>query len=649
MAIEQQVLEEISRSVARVGNSSESFRTIANQQNNNIQRIIKDVSSMFRSQSRSQAELASSIDDLKEQMANTNEKTDAVSARLGDTVNIQNSMLGELRSLNRGISNLTNFMMINMMGGSGGGGVIGGPTGNPVSNMMNNVLGAAALGGGAAALLSYVRNLLNGNTTAQSSNGEISAMAAAIKQKETGSEQDPYTAIARDQATNQPLPLGAETGTGAYQFTPPTWREATQHAGVGTEYTQARDAPPEIQDRVARDRIEYLRQQSGGDISQVPSRWRGSSNPQTNADYRANVMENYNQRLPQQNATPTNTPGASTDITNFLKSKIAENSNVNFERMNPDFAAKMKKAIEKAKEVTGVDAVITSASRTPIQQAKLYANYLGKTITYDGNEYKPDRPGEHGPFAAPPGKSKHETGQAIDLVNNEAAKWITDHAQELGLGLAPNDPGHFADPNPREEQNHTPNELINGIMGMMSDLSSSMAGIPAGIGQAVSGGISALTPPPPGNIMAGLEMPTGMGPASEPQRIGMGDMDSYNPMGILGALAGGNMFGPSGQVGAAGAAINVLGAAANRFEPSEPDNRAARLNQTAVEQTAQAATPWQDPGSVPGYQPPSPEETSRRSRIDPDIYNHPDDRNPTSNFGERLIGLMGLGLPTWIH
>jgi len=168
-----------------------------------------------------------------------------------------------------------------------------------------------------------------------------------------------------------------------------------------------------------------------------------------------------------------------------------------------------------------------------------------------------------------------------------------------------------------------------------------MSGI-SSMAAAVPGAIDSINVPTTDNIMAGLGMPAGMGPGSEPTRIGMGDMDSYNPMGILASMAGGNMFGPSGRMGAIGAGAGLLAG----LQPSQPDTRANQLNQTAAEQTAQTAAPWQDPGSVPGYQPPSREETMRR-RIDPDTYNHPDDRSPTSSFNERLVVMMGLGLATW--
>jgi hypothetical protein len=123
----------------------------------------------------------------------------------------------------------------------------------------------------------------------------------------------------------------------------------------------------------------------------------------------------------------------------------------------------------------------------------------------------------------------------------------------------------------------------------------------------------------------------------------MGDMSSYNPMGILGALAGGNMFGPSGQTGAAGAAISVLGAAANRFEPAEPDNRGARLNQTAVKERTEIAAPLVNPDAPqeqPMQQQAAPQQQSSTKEVSQDTYNHPSDRNVSPSWTDRLLGLF---------
>ena len=632
MAIEDQVLSEISRSVQRVSNTSESFRITANQQNSNIQKIIKDMSSMFKTQSRAQQEFSSSIDELKEQMSSTNEKTDAVSARLSDTIGIQNSMLGELRNIGRSMDSLTNLMQMTLMSGGGGFGGGGGRGGGSATATLGRLFGLGLLGGGIGAAAGAIAQ---NSPSSASNDDEISAMLAAIKQKETGGEADPYKAIARNQQTGEQLPLGAETGTGAYQFIPSTWKDAAARANIDiSQYPQARDAPPEIQDKVARDRAEYLRKQAGGDISQVPPAWRGSNNAQTNADYRASVMANYNQRLSQQqNATPESTAETSSDFIRFLVERTQNGQNINAEKLNPAFAAKLKDAIEKAEKATGGRIQLTSGWRDHERQAQLFANWINADYTYKGNIYRPN--GEPRVLAAEPETSDHEDGTAIDISENDgvggaAREYIRKNAASLGLkDLGDRDPVHFAD------------------SGAATQTQTNTSNIPSTVAAT-----SSAETIPQDNIMAGLSMPSGMGPGSEPTRIGMGDMDSYNPMGILASMAGGNMFGPSGQMGAIGAGLNVAGGLLSGLQPSRPDTRASDLNQAAVEQTAapwqdpdRPQQPWQDPGTEPGYQPPPRNETNRR--IDPDTYNHPDDRSPTSSFGEKLVVMMGLGLATW--
>jgi hypothetical protein len=66
---------------------------------------------------------------------------------------------------------------------------------------------------------------------------------------------------------------GASTASGAYQILDGTWKDWTKKYGIGTEYKRALDAPKNIQDAVARNRIADYLKEANGDISKVFAGW----------------------------------------------------------------------------------------------------------------------------------------------------------------------------------------------------------------------------------------------------------------------------------------------------------------------------------------------------------------------------------------
>lgn len=63
------------------------------------------------------------------------------------------------------------------------------------------------------------------------------------------------------------------SASGAYQFIDDTWQRFTKKYGVGTEYPTAREAPSDVQDQVARLKVQEILSQSGGDVNKVPLIW----------------------------------------------------------------------------------------------------------------------------------------------------------------------------------------------------------------------------------------------------------------------------------------------------------------------------------------------------------------------------------------
>lgn len=74
--------------------------------------------------------------------------------------------------------------------------------------------------------------------------------------------------------------------SGAYQYISTTWQQQTKKHGIGTEYKHAADAPPEIQDAVARRNVKDILKQTKGDVSKVPLVWY-TGNPEGKISQRA--------------------------------------------------------------------------------------------------------------------------------------------------------------------------------------------------------------------------------------------------------------------------------------------------------------------------------------------------------------------------
>jgi hypothetical protein len=126
------------------------------------------------------------------------------------------------------------------------------------------------------------------------------AILATIRTKESGnnySAQNPES-----------------TASGAYQFVDGTWQALTKKYGIGTEYSKAKFAPPQIQDAVADKFVSEILQQAGGDVSKVPVAWytgniQGSSSaasPEQVAAYQADWLRVYNGGNPDSKAAATN-------------------------------------------------------------------------------------------------------------------------------------------------------------------------------------------------------------------------------------------------------------------------------------------------------------------------------------------------------
>lgn len=98
------------------------------------------------------------------------------------------------------------------------------------------------------------------------------------------------------------------------------------------------------------------------------------------------------------------------------------NYNIRTESLTPDFRTRLNAAIKVAEERTGDRAQINSATRTTAEQVNLFERYrLGI-----------------GGRAAPPGTSRHEIGEAVDLAEGKVLKelrnmWASGELNKYGL------------------------------------------------------------------------------------------------------------------------------------------------------------------------------------------------------------------------
>jgi hypothetical protein len=107
-----------------------------------------------------------------------------------------------------------------------------------------------------------------------------------------------------------------------------------------------------------------------------------------------------------------------------------------FSRLDPDYAARVAQLVQAADQELGPRALtITSAYRSPELQAQLYAAAIKKY----GSEAAARK------WVAPPGRSKHNSGMAVDFAdasgsmlrdpNSREAQWIKANAARFGLDV----------------------------------------------------------------------------------------------------------------------------------------------------------------------------------------------------------------------
>lgn len=103
--------------------------------------------------------------------------------------------------------------------------------------------------------------LMNASLSNNAASSSVEQIMEALKSKESGGD---YSADNEDPRSS---------ASGAYQYIDSTWKSVTKKYGIGQEYARAKDAPPNIQDEVARRNIQEILAQNNGNIAAVPNMW----------------------------------------------------------------------------------------------------------------------------------------------------------------------------------------------------------------------------------------------------------------------------------------------------------------------------------------------------------------------------------------
>jgi len=108
MTDETEGLIEVARSVQNVNQTNESFRQAANDNNNNISKVLKDVYTAYSSQKNNLVGLQNSIDDVSASISQTTQHISATNNLLAQSLQLQNSMVGILRDISQNINSIEN-------------------------------------------------------------------------------------------------------------------------------------------------------------------------------------------------------------------------------------------------------------------------------------------------------------------------------------------------------------------------------------------------------------------------------------------------------------------------------------------------------------------------------------------------------------
>src|SRR5215469_430246 len=153
-------------------------------------------------------------------------------------------------------------------------------------------------------------------------------------------------------------------------------------------------------------------QASHGNFTPVPGstlpQTKPTTQPQKKSETTGSGLYNLASYTHDDEDAPVAHPGS--PGSSFLSARAG--SGVDTSGLAPNFASRLETAIRAAEAQTGEKVTINDAYRDSHRQAQYYANYTRRPVTWQGQTYMPHGGGG---LAAPPGRSRHQLGQAADL------------------------------------------------------------------------------------------------------------------------------------------------------------------------------------------------------------------------------------------
>jgi hypothetical protein len=313
----QPALANLMRTVkSSAGVQAQNMRSYAEENNSSIQRMLKDIHRVFSSNSRNSSHINSLLEENSAEVQRQSGKLDSTNNLLQQTLSIQSVIASEMKSMNSGLRALAS----SMRGNGGIGSAISGAMG---ADNWKKLAAAVGVGAGAAAVGSQLGGNNGGaggnqnvppNTVAPGSHSEylasedpkVQKILAAIRGGESSGN---YTIENRS---------GKSSASGAYQFIDKTWKAQASKVNGASQYERAKDAPPEIQDRVAANYVKDILRRTNGDVESVFREWftgsptaktlkkeQQDANPGLTVDgVVADRMRRYNGAQPRQQQAP---------------------------------------------------------------------------------------------------------------------------------------------------------------------------------------------------------------------------------------------------------------------------------------------------------------------------------------------------------
>lgn len=602
-------LEQIGTSIrSAMGETAGQFRQAAARSNEEIGKVVKDISRMFKAQREELNEIGNTLQESIHQSESESAKMDRLAGIFEESVQIQSDMLSELKKTSAGMKYLGDSIirLNNDIMSNGPNGLLGSLTGLNTSvgkigdSVLTSLRGAGLIVGGAALGATAVTGadrLLGGNVSPMASTGSSSEAMGFFQSKGWTKEQaagivgnlqvesgnfssevisgakkgDSGTAVGiaqwhPDRQANFRKVMGKELIGSSFQeqlaFVDWELKNTEAKAGKILQSAQsAADAAAKVDEYYERSSGEHRAKRIanaeslagqkststssviGGAVDAVKqkatdfmqSEGRGTTTPIADQPSQA-------EKVPSADAPRTEPIGGehghgpisgakehgekmgASEAKKFLQSRQGGGGGfvgVNAEKLDPAFAEKMAEAIKKAEAATGTRAVITEGYRPPEVQAQYYANYVQRPISWEGKVFNPQK---QGGIAAPPGRSKHQRGLAVDLSDNAARDWLVAHAGELGLGRVRGDAPHFQS------------------TGGVSEEAAAQTPYQTAGQQVTTSGES--IPSTPGSTVSSSQAE----PVSQEPAVSGPSMGGMNPMAMMGGMMPGGMGGIVGMV-----------------------------------------------------------------------------------------------------